>query len=79
MLVSEGVLGAIPSPSPRNVELRGLSDIPVTIGITEKEATVCFPLVGGRTDYAGFSGKDPSFLNWAKDLFLYYWDKGKRI
>ena len=78
MLGPEGALDAIPSPSPRNVEMRGLSDIPVIIGLTEEGAAVCFCLVGGRTDYAGFSGKDPVFLNWVKDLFLYYWDKGKR-
>jgi hypothetical protein len=30
-------------------------------------------------DYAGFVGKDPAFLNGVKDLFLFYWDKGKRI
>ena len=71
MLGPEGALVAIPSPSPRNVELRGLSDIPVIIGLTEEGAAVCFRLVGGRTDYAGFSGKDPVFLNWVKDLFLY--------
>jgi len=29
-------------------------------------------------DYAGFFGKDPTFLNWVKELFLYYWDKGIR-
>jgi hypothetical protein len=32
----------------------------------------------GRVDYAGFIGKDEIFLNWVKDLFLYYWGKGKR-
>jgi len=61
-----------------NLENRTLSDIPAIIALTEKEAAICFRLVGGRTDYAGFFGKDPMFLNWVKDLFLYYWDKGKR-
>jgi predicted transcriptional regulator len=27
-------------------------------------------------DYAGFSGTDPLFLRWARDLFLYYWEEG---
>ncbi len=63
---------------PQNVELRCLPSIPAIIGITEKEATVCFRFIGGRTDYAGFSGNDPTFLNWTKDLFLYYWEKGKQ-
>lgn len=55
-----------------------LSDVHATFAVTEKEAVVFFPLVGGRTDFTGFVGKDPIFLNWVKDLFLYYWEKGKR-
>jgi hypothetical protein len=27
----------------------------------------------------GFAGKDPVFLGWVKDLFNYYWEKGKSI
>jgi len=60
-----------------NLENRTLSDIPAIISLTKKEAAICFHLVGGRTDYAGFFGSDSIFLNWVKDLFLYYWDKGK--
>jgi predicted transcriptional regulator len=62
----------------RNLEVRSLPDLPVLAVLTEKEACICFRQVGGRVDYAGFFGKDPIFLNWVKDLFLYYWDKGKR-
>lgn len=78
MLIPESDLSTVPAMKIPNVELRGASDIPAIIGITEKEATVCFRFIGGRVDYAGFSGKDPTFLNWAKDLFLYYWKKAKR-
>ena len=78
MIIPETDLSTVPAIKTPNVELRGISDIPVILGITEKEATVCFRFIGGRVDYAGFSGKDPAFLNWTKDLFLYYWEKGKR-
>jgi predicted transcriptional regulator len=80
MLFLESFLppNAIPPAKLPNLENRTLSEIPAVIGLTEKEAAICFHLVGGRTDYAGFFGKDPIFLNWVKDLFLYYWDKGKR-
>ena len=78
MLIPESDLSTVPAMKTPNVELRGISDIPAIIGITEKEATICFRFIGGRLDYAGFSGKDPTFLNWAKDLFLYYWEKAKR-
>jgi len=79
-LIPENLLSPDMSPSAtaRNIEARGLTDIPAIIALTEKEAAVCFRLVGGRMDYAGFHGKDPIFHNWVKDLFLYYWDKGKR-
>jgi predicted transcriptional regulator len=59
------------------LENRKLVDAPI-MAITEKEAAVCFRLVGGKVDYAGFFGTDPVFLNWAKDLFLHYWERGNR-
>ncbi len=62
-----------------NMEMRGLTDIPFIIAVTEKEALTCFRSIEGRMDYAAFHGKDPIFHTWAKDLFLYYWEKGKRI
>jgi predicted transcriptional regulator len=69
---------ASPPPPVKNVEMRVLSDLPAIVVLTEKEGAVCFRQVGGRVDYSGFFGKDPMFLNWVKDLFLYYWEKGKR-
>lgn len=68
----------VPPELAKNIEWRGLSDIPVNMVLTEKEAGISFRLIGGRADYAAFIGKDPVFLNWVKDLFLYYWDKGTR-
>ncbi len=60
----------------KNIECRGLSDIPVNFVINEKEAGISFSLTGGRADYVGFLGSDPAFISWVKDLFLYYWEKG---
>jgi predicted transcriptional regulator len=59
-------------------QIRGLPDIPAIVVLTEKVGGVCLRQVGGRMDYAGFFGNDPTFLNWVKDLFLYYWEKAKR-
>ena len=58
------------------VEKRTLTDVPITIVCTEKEAGICFPSTEGRMDYAAFHSKDQMFINWARDLFLHYWDKG---
>jgi len=63
---------------PKNVQMRALSELPAVIVVTEKFAGVCLLQIGGKVDYAGFFGDDPTFLNWVKDLFLYYWEKGKR-
>ncbi len=62
----------------KNLEARSLPDLPAIIVVTEKIAGICFRQVGGKVDYAGFFGNDPTFHNWVKDLFLHYWDKGKR-
>jgi hypothetical protein len=80
--IPNGAEYRILSPQPpvkmANLENRTLVDVPVIMAITEKEATLSFRFIAGRIDYASFSGTDPMFLNWIKDLFLYYWDKGKR-
>ncbi len=80
--IPKGAEYRILSPQPPmklpNLENRTLSDVPVIMAINEKWATLCFRFIGGRVDYAGFSGTNPVFLNWIKDLFLYYWNKGKR-
>ncbi len=61
-----------------NVEKRTLSTIPAVIFCTEKEAAICLPTSAGRLDYAGFFGKDPMFVNWTKELFEFYWNRGQR-
>ena len=63
----------------RAVEWRAIEDIPVNLVISEKEAGISFCQPDGKTDYAGFFGKDPAFMNWVKDVFEYYWAKGARV
>ncbi len=53
------------------MEWRAIEDIPVNFVISEKEAGISFCLLDGKTDYAGFFGKDPAFMNWVKDVFQY--------
>lgn len=60
-----------------NLENRTLCDTPLIMALTEKKAAVSFRLIGGKVDYTSFFGKDQAVHTWAKDLFLYYWDKGK--
>jgi predicted transcriptional regulator len=60
------------------VEKRTLLTIPGLIFCTEKEAALCLQTTDGRMDYTGFYGKDPAFVNWTRELFCYYWDRGQR-
>ena len=78
MIIEENLLAKIPPIKTSNVEIRGVPEIPAILAATENEATVCFRFNDGRLDYGGFAGKDPQFLAWVKDLFMYYWQKGKR-
>jgi len=70
MLVLEERLPTDPSipVMPKNVELKGLSDLPAIAVLTEKVAGICFRQIGGRIDYAGFFGTDSIFHNWVKDF-----------
>jgi predicted transcriptional regulator len=67
----------VPGATP-HIEIRTPTDVPITIVCTEKEACICLPSTEGRMDYAAFHSKDQMFVNWARDLFLYYWDKANR-
>ncbi len=69
---------APPPEAEPDFELRGLRQIPAILAATDAESFVSFPPVGGRWDYAGFYGRDPKFLQWTKDVFLHFWEQGKR-
>ena len=80
LLVPETFLPDALAQNPReNIEIRGFKECPAVIVINEKEAMIFFKFIGGRLDYAGFHGDDPVFMNWAHDLFMYYWERGSRI
>jgi predicted transcriptional regulator len=81
--IPKGAEYRILSPQPpvklSNLENRTLSEPPAIMAVTEKEGVICFRFTEGRVDYAGFFGRDPEFLSYVKDLFLYCWNKGKRF
>jgi predicted transcriptional regulator len=53
--------------------------IPATLIMNEKIAGINILSIDSRSDNAVFYGRDPKLLKWATDLFLYYWEQGKRI
>ena len=59
------------------LEKRTIDKIPATMLISEKSAVINLMSIDSREDVASFYGKDAAFLNWANDLFRYYWERGK--
>jgi len=59
------------------LEKRVVDRIPATMLISEKSAAINLMSKDSREDTALFYGNDPAFLNWATDLFGYYWERGK--
>jgi predicted transcriptional regulator len=71
------ILSPQPNTKLPNFENRTLSEPPLIMAVTESQAAVCFRLIGGKVDYASFFGEAPIFYGWAKELFLYFWEKAK--
>ncbi len=68
----------LPSTNPA-IHKRVLKEVTVVTVITDKFAIFCFPNRNGIIDYTGFSGEDPNFRQWCKDVFQEYWEKAKPI
>ncbi len=66
----------LPSTAP-GIQKRVLPKVCAVVVMTEKYGVFCLPNTKGNIDYTGFTGTDPKFLEWCKDLFLYYWEKAK--
>ncbi len=62
----------------QNIERRIFDDFSFGILGTEKEAMLGLPFMDGTPNPSGFFGHDPAFLKWVHDLFLHYWDQGKK-
>ena len=58
-------------------EERTLPKVETIILMTEKEVIFCLPDPDWKRDYAPLIGKDVSFHQWCRDLYLHYWEKAK--
>jgi len=59
------------------LEKKVIDKIPAVLLISEKSAAVNLMSIDSREEAMLFYGKDPKFLNWANDIFSYYWERGK--
>lgn len=77
LMVPENILSdAVSQSTSKYIEVRGFKECPAVIVLNENEAMIFFKFKTGRIDYTGFYSDDPVFMNWARELFTYYWDKG---
>ena len=65
-------------PETRNFEKRVVPTIPAIMLINEKLAGISILSTDKRGDSMVLYGNDPKLLKWADDLFLYFWEQGKR-
>ena len=68
----------IPSTAP-GVQKRALPKVDVMVLVADDEAAFATSRLNGEMDYTGFHAKDPVSYKWCKDLFLYFWDKSRRL
>ena len=59
-----------------NIEHKFLERIDFSLFMNEKEVSFDFPDFKGEFDFHGFTSTDQKTLEWCKDLFDYYWEKG---
>ena len=63
-----------------NTELRLVDRVSTGIAMNEKRAGVAFPSLTGEIDFnSGFGSANPSFHKWCADLFIFHWNKGKKV
>jgi len=65
-------------PERRNFEKRVVPTVPAIMLINEKLAGINILSTDKRGDSMVLYGSDPKLLKWADDLFLYFWEQGKR-
>lgn len=65
---------------PENMEMRSVDQVRAGVSMNDSVAGVVFPEVGGRIDFSiGFAGNNQRFYAWCKDLFLYHWERAKKL
>jgi predicted transcriptional regulator len=70
----------LPSDFKGKVELGLVDEVRVGLALNERLAGVAFPDNTGKVDFgSGLRGNDLMFHKWCADLFLFHWNKARRI
>jgi len=77
--IERKVVDETKSSLPRS-EVATLPEVNIAMAMNETMAGICFPGLNGKIDFSsGFSGADPLFRIWCRDLFEHYWTKSRKI
>jgi len=61
------------------VEQRVLDEVNAFVYLSDMRCVLAFPTSDGEYDYKGFTATDDSSLEWCKELYQFYWDKGEQM
>jgi predicted transcriptional regulator len=65
---------------PENMEMRFADQVRVGIAMNDSVAGVVFPELSGKIDFScGFTGTNQGFYGWCRDLFLYQWERARKL
>lgn len=67
------------APATKSFEMRIVPAVPAVMLVSEKAAGISLPSLDNRGDNAVFYGESQKIVNWACDLFLYFWQQGKQF
>lgn len=76
-VLPENIIPPVGFKPAEGVKRRVYPNLNVSVIASDKEAVFGLPYLNGRMDYAQFFSKDPSFIKWCKDLFVFFWDRSK--
>jgi len=74
----EQILSTLPQTVSQNVKVKYLNSVPFVLLVDNRSAEFNLPFLDGRMDYGTtFYSESPEFVEWARKLFLYFWNKNK--
>jgi predicted transcriptional regulator len=72
------ILSTLPSKITENIEVKYLDKIPFVLLVDNRSAELNLPFLDGKMDYGTtFYSESQEFVEWAKNLFLHFWNKIK--
>ncbi|RLF49440.1 MAG: hypothetical protein DRN20_02140 [Thermoplasmata archaeon] len=75
IIYPEGVKVPKDYVSAKNIEVRFLKEVPISLKRNEKRGGIVLPKITGQIDYSHALMGDTEFNDWLRRVFNYYWEK----